>query len=166
MIDVKMLSTRYDVRPLAEGDLSDILRLCRGNEQFYRYCEARPTEEELLSDLRVTPPGIDRSRKYYVGFFQEGALAAVMDLIDGYPREDIAYIGFFMLDKARQGRQEGSAIVREAAACLRAAGKAAIRLAIDRGNPQSTHFWTKNGFRVIAEAEVNGWPKLVAEKAL
>lgn len=37
---------------------------------------------------------------------------------------------------------------------LRSIGKTAVRLAIDKGNPQSTHFWTKNGFEVIAEADV------------
>jgi hypothetical protein len=41
-----------------------------------------------------------------------------------------------------------------------------VRLAIDKGNPQSTHFWRKNGFEIISEADVNGWTKLVAEKQL
>ena len=49
---------------------------------------------------------------------------------------------------------------------LRTIGKKAIRLAIDKGNPQSTHFWQKNGFEIIAEVDVDGWPKLVAEKVL
>ena len=53
-----------------------------------------------------------------------------MDLIDGYPKPEIAYIGFFMM------------------------------------NPQSTHFWKKNGFKVISEADVNGWTKLVSERKL
>ena len=38
---------------------------------------------------------------------------------------------------------------------------------IDKGNPQSTHFWTKkNGFEIIMEADNNGWIKLVAERTL
>ena len=49
---------------------------------------------------------------------------------------------------------------------LRKTGKTAIRLAIDKGNPQSAHFWKKNGFKVIFEVDVNGWKKLVAEKHL
>ena len=39
-------------------------------------------------------------------------------------------------------------------------------VAIDKGNPQSSHFWKKNGFEVISEADVNGWTKLVAERQL
>ena len=33
-------------------------------------------------------------------------------------------------------------------------------------NPQSTHFWKKNDFDVISEADVNGWTKMVAERKL
>ena len=29
-----------------------------------------------------------------------------------------------------------------------------------------SHFWKKNHFEVISEADVNGWPKLVAERKL
>jgi hypothetical protein len=49
---------------------------------------------------------------------------------------------------------------------LKSIGKTSVRLAIDKGNPQSTHFWKKNGFEIISEADVNGRTKLVAEKIL
>ena len=35
-----------------------------------------------------------------------------------------------------------------------------------KGNPQSTHFWKKNGFSVIYEADRDGHALLVAEKEL
>ena len=89
-----------------------------------------------------------------------------MDLIDGYPEPEIAFIGFFMMNKDLQGRGVGTAIIRETAAYLKATGKTTIRLAIDKGNPQSTHFWKKNGFIVIKEVDRNGWTALVAEKQL
>ena len=104
--------------------------------------------------------------KYYVGFYEDKTLVAVMDLIDGYPYADIAYIGFFMMNPTYQGNQTGTAIISEVIDYLRSVGKAEVRLAIDRGNPQSTHFWKKNGFMIISEADVNGWTKLVAGKQL
>ena len=82
------------------------------------------------------------------------------------PEPDTAFIGFFMMRKDLQGRQIGSAIIRETAEALNSAGKTAIRLGIDKENPQSTHFWKKNGFEVIREADLNGWTKLVAERKL
>ena len=166
MIDLTKLSSHYIVRELGEADVDKVLEVCQGNPQFYEYTEAEPTREQILADMKLTPPGISQSAKYYLGFFEGSELAAVMDLVDGYPEPDFAYIGFFMMNPRLQGRQIGSGIVDEAAAYLQAIGKKAIRLAIDQGNRQSSHFWEKNGFEVIFEADVNGWTKLVAQRHL
>ena len=166
MIDISKLSSSYDIRRMDDSDVDSILSFCRKNTQFYEYCEAEPTREQVLGDLHITPPGIGLSDKYYIGFYRKETLIAVMDLIDGYPEPDAAYIGFFMMKKYRQGQQIGSAIIRETAAYLKSIGKTAIRLGIDKDNPQSTHFWKKNGFHVISEVERDGWTALVAEKAL
>ena len=166
MIEISKISRVYDIRRLDDSDVDSILRFCRKNTQFYEYCEAEPTREQVLNDLHITPPGIGLSDKYYIGYYQNGILTAVMDLIDGYPEPEIAFIGFFMMNKDIQGHGIGTAIIRETAAYLKTAGKTAVRLAIDKGNPQSTHFWKKNGFVVIKEVDRNGWTVLVAEKQL
>lgn len=166
MIDVKKLSKTYDVRRMEDPDAESILDLCLGNSLYYKYCEAEPTIEQILNDMHIVPPHTALSDKYYVGFFENDTLAAVMDLIDGYPEPEIAYIGFFMMNAAYQGKQIGSSIVSEVAEYLEMIGKRSIMLAIDKGNPQSTHFWKKNGFTVTREVDRNGWTALVAERAL
>ena len=166
MIDISKLSKRYSVRILEESDVEMLVEICKQNTVFYEYTEARPTRENILDDMKVTPPGISMSDKYYFGFFDGQELVAIMDLIDGYPKPEIAYIGFFMMNPTYQGKKIGTAIIGEVVEYMRDTGKTAVRLAIDKGNPQSTHFWKKNGFRVIFEADVNGWTKLVAERQL
>ncbi len=166
MIEVAKLSDCCFVRRLTEDDAGEVLAICRDNPQFYRYCEAEPTINQVLNDMTVTPPGVDRSRKFFVGFYDESELVAVMDLIDGYPSRDVAYIGFFMMNMRLQGRQIGSSIVSGVLNNLKTMGFSAVRLGIDKDNPQSTHFWKKNGFVVIRETEKHGWPFLEAEKRL
>lgn len=166
MFDTARLSSRYAVRSMNDADADAILALCRGNPLFYRYTTARPTKEEILADLHLTPPGTDETQKYYVGFYKTDALVAVLDLIDGYPDAQTAFLGFFMVEKARQGRGVGSEIVAEICTFLKAAGKTAVRLAINKGNPQSTHFWKKNGFAVLREVEREDGTVLLAEKRL
>ena len=166
MIDSAKLSSRYRIRPLTLSDTDVIVDLCRQNDLFYKYTDARPDAEHIIRDMKITPPGIDISAKYYIGFFDGPDLVAVMDLIDGYPGPDVAYIGFFMMNKSYQGKQIGTSIISETAGYLKETGKTAVRLAIDKGNPQSTHFWLKNGFKVISGAVVNGRTKLVAERSL
>ena len=164
MMDISRLSKHYSIRLLDDSDVDDILELCRQNTLFYEYTEAKPSKEQIQNDMRITPPGIPQEKKYFIGFFENETLVAVMDLIDGYPKPETAYIGFFMMNRKYQGKGIGSAIIRESAAYLGSIGKTAIRLAIDKGNPQSTHFWQKNGFQIISEVDRNGWTKLVAER--
>ena len=111
MIDISKISKFYDIRRLDDSDVDIILSFCQKNTQFYEYCEAEPTREQVLNDLRVTPPGIGFSDKYYIGFYQKETLVAVMDLIDGYPEPEIAFIGFFMMNKDHQGHGVGTAII-------------------------------------------------------
>ena len=165
-MDLSALSKRYSIRRMDDSDADSILELCKGNTQYYLYCQARPSREQILNDLHITPPGIDPSAKYYIGFYQGNTLVAVMDLIDGYPGPDTAFIGFFMMRKEFQGNQCGSAIIQETAAYLKTLGMTAIRLGIDKGNPQSTHFWKKNGFVVKEEIDRGNWTVLLAEKTL
>lgn len=166
MIDISELCKSYSVRILEESDVEILVEICKQNTVFYEYTAARPTIENILDDMQATLPGIDMSDKYYFGFFDGQELVAIMDLVDGYPKTDIAYIGFFMMNLKFQGKQIGSAIISEVIDYLKSIGKTSVRLAIDKGNPQSTHFWKKNGFEIISEADVNGWMKLVAEKKL
>ena len=166
MFDISRLSRRYSVRLMSDSDANDMFEFCRQNTQYYQYCGRQPSLELVLSDLHITPPGIDPSDKYYIGFYQKDTLIALMDLIDGYPEPGTAYIGFFMVNKAYQGQQLGTSIIRDTAAYLKAAGKTAVRLGINKGNPQSTHFWKKNGFFVIREVDRDGGTILVAERTL
>lgn len=89
-----------------------------------------------------------------------------MDLIDGYPDADTAFIGFFMVNKDLQGQGTGTAIVCDVLAALRALGYTVVRLGIDKENPQSNHFWRKNGFAVLREAAQERGIVLLAERRL
>lgn len=166
MLDISGLSSRYAVRRMGDADADAIFELCLENTQYYRYCGREPDRDLVLNDLHITPPGKDLSSKYYVGFYDGDVLTAVMDLIDGYPDRDYAFIGFFMMKKAAQGKGTGSGIISEVCRYLKEAGFNVVRLAIDKGNPQSTHFWKKNGFRVVKEVDRDGWTVLVADKDL
>ena len=166
MIDISKLSNKYSVRRMSDPDAEDILEFCKENTQYYEYCQAEPTLEQVMSDLHLAPPGIGPEDKYYVGFYQDDDLVAVMDLVDGFPEDGIVFIGFFMMSKRLQGQEIGSTIIREVSEYMKSKGITSIRLAIDKGNPQSTHFWKKNGFNVIYEADRDRHVLLVAEKEL
>lgn len=165
-IEIKKLSTKYDVRKLNTDDVEMIFNFCKSNTQYYEYCGKEPSIELIESDLKITPPGIPLEQKYYVGFFENGKLIAIMDLIDGYPNSDYVYIGFFMMNSELQGTGIGSRIISETLEYLRGQGLKKCQLGIDKENPQSNHFWRKNGFEVIREVVQEEGTILVAEKHL
>lgn len=167
MLDIAALSGRYAVRRMTDADAEKLFAFCKEHTAFYHYCNAEPSKARILEDLRIAPPGIGPEDKYYVGFFQGDAIVAVLDLIDGYPRPDVAFIGFFMVSADLEGKGVGTALIGEICDYLRQIGKTAVRLAIAADNPQANHFWKKNGFVVRSQVPMDGgWTALVAEKAL
>ena len=80
-IDINKLSQRYDVRKLNFDDVEMIYTFCKRNTQYYEYCGKEITIELIENDLEITPPGIPDEQKYYIGFFDNNKLVAIMDLI-------------------------------------------------------------------------------------
>lgn len=166
MFDINKFSNQYSVRFLKENDIDLIIEFCNGNPLFYEYTIARPTKENLLEDMRITPPGIDLKDKYYVGYFDNETLVAVLDLIDGWPSKEVAYIGFFMMNHSYQGKNIGSSIIKELSIYLKSLNVKYLRLGVDDGNPQSLHFWHKNGFELVKSVTTDEGIKHVLEKRL
>lgn len=140
------LSSKYNVRKMTSGDVKTIYELSLGNPLFYHFCPPEVTPERILNDMTILPPQMTYEDKYYMGFFEEDKLIAVMDIVLGYPNVQTAFIGMFMMCKSEQGKGIGSGIVEECAEFLKKQGYRYIRLAIAKGNPQSEYFWKKNGF--------------------
>lgn len=140
------ISSKYTVRKLTVEDINEIYDLSAGNPLFYEYCPPYVTKESILRDMHALPPQCTEDDKYYIGFFQEDNLIAVMDLISGYPKEDTVYIGLFMTDKKVQGRGVGTEIIKDCFRYLKNKSFRSIQLAYAKGNLQSETFWKKNGF--------------------
>lgn len=145
-MELTKLSSRYNVRRLDRSDVDIIFDLCIRNEIFYQYHPPFATRESILEDMKALPPDKGYEDMFYVGFFDGEVLIAVMDLILGYPQDNAAYIGFFMMNQNYQGKGIGTKIINACSSYLADLGFVKIRLAFDKGNPQSEAFWTKNKF--------------------
>lgn len=145
-LDVSAFSHCFRVMRLAEGNLPELLSICRGNPAYYAAMHTVPTMEGLRNVLRELPPGKTLDDKYFVGFYETGRLTAVLDLIAGYPNDDTAYLGWFMMHQESQGRGVGSQIITELSFRLSAEGFTHMELGYVKGNRQAEDFWVKNGF--------------------
>lgn len=166
-MDITLFSNKYKVRRLTNADISEIYQLECKNTLYFEWCPPFVTKEGILADMKALPPGKSMLDKYYIGFYREERLIAVMDLIDGYPENGIAYIGLFMTDMSIQNQGVGTQMIDDLCAYLTDLGYDSVRLAWVKGNPQAEHFWIKNYFLPIKETESNVAAKVIlAEKLL
>ena len=144
-MDITKLSNTYDIKYLTEQDIPQIMELCKGNPQYYKHCPPEVSEESIRKDMHALPPKKTKDDKHYFGFFDGNKLVAVMDLIEKYPNENTAFIGFFMMNKAYQGKGIGSRIISDVCNVLKKSFTH-IRLGYVSANMQARNFWMKNGF--------------------
>lgn len=145
------LSKQYEVKKIASQDIPAVYKLCSGNPDYYRFMNLQPTPENLTEVITVLPPGKKLEDKYFVGFWEGGSLLAILDLILDYPVEKTVFVGWFMLEKARQGDGVGSALMREILEALHCAGMKKVRLGCIKSNRRAYEFWKKHGFTPIGE---------------
>ena len=145
-LKIDNLSRKYAVKLLSDKDVAAVYSLCSKNTLYYDFCPPFVTPESIEADMAALPPGKRREDKFYLGYFDNDNLTAVMDLILGYPDEETAYVGFFMTDVSVQGKGVGSAIISELSGFVCKQGFSNIQLGWVLGNPQAEHFLHKNGF--------------------
>lgn len=145
-MNIQEITNKFHVKRLSEEHVEEILVLCERNKLFYQYHPPMATLESILDDMNALPPNKEPKDKYYIGFYKEDRLLAVMDLILDFPEDKVAYIGFFMIEVSEQGKGIGSEMITDCINYLRNLGFKKVRLAIDEGNPQSQAFWRKNLF--------------------
>lgn len=154
-MQINFISNKYQLRRLTRENVDEIYELESQNALYFEHCPPFITKQGILEELEALPPGKSIQDKYYIGFYRENKLIAVMDFIDGYPEKEIAYIGLFMTDLSIQGKGIGTEIIDELCAYLAKSGYASVRLAWVKGNPQAEHFWLKNHFSPIKESKSN-----------
>ena len=144
---ISQLSDRYHVKRLSASDAKRVYELCRNNRLYYQYCPPFVSEQSIKDDMNALPPNKEMRDKYYVGYYDDGKMIAVLDLIMYYPDAVTAFIGFFMTDVSVQNKGIGSSIINELCDALSGIGVLKLRLGWVNGNPQAKNFWHKNGFK-------------------
>ena len=145
-IEINKLSTKYKVKELKASDAPAVLKLECTTPLYFEHCPPTPSIQSVLDDMKALSPKRSLEDRYYIGFFEEKELIAIMDLILYYPNEDTAFIGLFMVLSDKQGTGVGTETIDECFSELREISFSAIRLGYMKENSQSATFWNKNNF--------------------
>ncbi|MBQ6395016.1 MAG: GNAT family N-acetyltransferase [Atopobiaceae bacterium] len=159
-LDVKSLSSVYDVREISGPAVTDVHLLTRSNHRYWRRLGVRPSMPSLTAVIEDVPEGAQG--KHFVGFYNdENELVAVMDLITGYaegdrPVESCALIRWFMVAAEYQGQGVGSDIFADVRAALTAKGFTYFELNVPDRAEETLAFWKTQGFEPTGERTENG----------
>ncbi|MFC6175589.1 GNAT family N-acetyltransferase [Companilactobacillus huachuanensis] len=165
MLDINKLSTSYQVKKLTPLDADHALQLVQSNLNFFNFCPPAPTRHSILEDMKIVPADKNLDDKYYLGYYDEDKLIAILDLITGYPAPKDAWVGFFMVDAKCQKKGIGSNIFTDLENSLDKNGIERIELAFPKGNEQSQQFLLKNKFLPMdREVPVPGYTMVIMEK--
>lgn len=151
--DIGALSTTHEVRRITEADISEVYALCKSNWKYYECIHCAPTVESLTEIISHVPEGAEASCKYFVGFYEEKRLVALLDLITGYPEKDDAFIGWFMVDGQQQRQGIGSQIFADIRAAMAAQGYDYLSLSCEKENKDAIAFWEAQGFKALKETD-------------
>ena len=132
--------------PSARWRHSRYLRPLSLESHIFLHLRESPDTESIRRDFTALPPGKTAEDKYFLGYFRENRLCAVLDLIAGYPDNETAFIGWFLLDGSLHRKGIGSAMMRELFDALKKASFRSIRLGFVEGNSESEGFWRSLGF--------------------
>jgi len=154
-LDIAALSTSHQVRMITPEDIADVYTLCKSNRKYYEYTNAAPTVESLTEIISRVPEGAESQGKYFVGFYQQDRLVAVLDLITGYPEKDDAFIGWFMVDGQLQRRGIGSQIFADVRAAMIGQGYDHLSLFCEKENTEAIAFWHAQGFEKTSADNVH-----------
>lgn len=149
MIELEKISNNFKVKKLNENDINSIYDLCNKNVCYYQVCPPFVTRNSIKNDLCALPPNKQLNDKYYIGFYKEDKLIAIMDLIVNYPKNNTCYIGLFMIDIEKQNSGIGSKIINELFYYLYNNGFQSVELGYVEQNMQAKRFWLKHGFEII-----------------
>lgn len=106
----------------------------------------------VLKDLSNLPPNIGPDKKYFgIIVDEDNEVIGVLDLIYGYPKKDIAYIGLFVIDKKLQRRKIGKEIIKDLEEKLKEREFTKIKLGVIKINPKGKAFWESVGFTQTKE---------------
>ena len=124
-LKIDRITKKYYVRILDSKDIDAVYELCSKNRLnynihhlaleynrlYYQYCPPFITRDGVIEDMEALPPGKKKCDKYFLGYFENDLLIAVLDLIVGYPDISTYYIGLFMMYTKIQGKGEGTKII-------------------------------------------------------
>ena len=146
----------WEVRPVAESDVEAVTSLLQTDPDYFAIEGPQPTARSVREDMTNLPPRCAMEQKHYLALWKGGAPQAVLDLVEGYPRERTLFVGFCFLSPALRGQGTGRELMEAVLEAATGAGLDSVRLACLTDNQAGHAFWRAMDFGDLREARLMG----------
>ena len=147
---------RWDIRPVEEGEVAAVAGLLRGDPDYFALEGRQPTPQSVEEGRALLPPRCTAEQKHYLALWEGDAPQAVLDLVEGYPRERTLFVGFLFLAPGLRGQGTGREIMDAVLSAAGDAGFDSARLACLLQNDAGHAFWRAMGFGDLREDRTIG----------
>jgi len=141
----------WELRPVTEGEADAVAALLQTDPDYFAIEGPQPSADSVREDMVILPPRCTVEQKHYVALWRDGAPQAVLDLVEGYPRERTLFVGLFFLAPSLRRQGTGREIMGAALQAAKSAGLDSVRLACLMGNQAGHTFWRALGFGDLRE---------------
>ena len=132
---------------LDRSDDAAIATLCRQCSAFFTLVAGDATADERARVLLESrPPTVALAHKHLIGLERDGALVAIVDLLEDYPEPREWYVGLLLVIPDERARGVGTAVWSALEGWIRAEGGLHVRLIVQEQNPPGALFWRAVGF--------------------
>ena len=145
----------FEIRPIIENDLEEVLEVYRQCEDFLALGpEPRASRAMVLKDFETS-----RSEgSLFCGIFASGG--KVIGVVEFVPRDfngvaHLAFISLLMIVAPLRNQGIGTRILELIESRLKVAGQVSeIQTAVQLNNPAALHFWQRNNYRIFGNPEL------------
>ena len=137
-----------------EADVEEAYRIYLSNPEYFLLVSGHiPERREIYRDREVRPPETELRCKSFGLWSLEGENVAVTDHLEGYPEDDVLYLGLLLVDGGRHRQGLGRRICREIEEMARRRGFRRLRLSVMEDNCAGLAFWRAMGYQEIRRTE-------------
>jgi GNAT superfamily N-acetyltransferase len=131
--------------------LNAVARVLNQLATYSRRANGRSRPTNTAADiLNLRPEGCQAEQKHLWIAFRGGVPIGLVDLIEGYPRPGVGFVGLLAIVEPLHGHGAGRAVFAELIRRARRLKLKRLRLAVVGTNPVQG-FWGKMGFRRTGE---------------
>jgi GNAT superfamily N-acetyltransferase len=140
----------YEIRLLGARNEAELQDLCERCHEFALLTEGQlpglKAGFDILNDL---PPVKEMEDKRVLGVYDEGLLAAVVEMVKDYKTVGEWIIGLLLIDPEKRGNGLGSAIHDYIIEYVSQNGGSLLRIGVIEENIRGMNFWKRMGYHEV-----------------